>query len=75
MAKLKHGHNAAYWVAKVKSNVRRDREKDAVLRAEGWLVVRCWSTDVEVRSGEIASAIATAVRERSLKKAGLVGQG
>jgi DNA mismatch endonuclease (patch repair protein) len=34
--------NADYWRPKIEGNVRRDRETDARLEAEGWRVVRVW---------------------------------
>ncbi|MCC7071750.1 MAG: very short patch repair endonuclease [Deltaproteobacteria bacterium] len=46
LARLATGHNAAYWVAKIRTNVDRDRRHDDALAAAGWLVVRLWETDV-----------------------------
>src|SRR5271165_2355568 len=44
--KLARGHNAPYWVAKIKSNVARDRRHDVALAHDGWLVLRFWGTDI-----------------------------
>ena len=45
-AKLARGANAAYWIAKIASNIRRDRQNDRRLRKLGWSVVRVWETDI-----------------------------
>lgn len=34
--------NEWYWTPKLRRNVERDREQDAVLAAYGWAVVRVW---------------------------------
>jgi DNA mismatch endonuclease, patch repair protein len=34
--------NREWWAAKLAGNVARDRRADAVLRAEGWRVLRFW---------------------------------
>jgi len=35
-------HNAAWWPAKLATNVDRDRDTDAHLAAAGWVIVRVW---------------------------------
>ncbi|MDQ1443826.1 MAG: mismatch endonuclease, patch repair protein [Acidimicrobiaceae bacterium] len=37
--------NRDYWSAKIENNVRRDRETDEKLAAEGWTVLRFWEHD------------------------------
>jgi DNA mismatch endonuclease, patch repair protein len=49
--RLATGHNAGYWVAKIKANVRRDRERTRELRLAGWLVLRFWETDIRRSPG------------------------
>ena len=34
--------NEWYWTPKLRRNVERDREQNAVLEASGWVVVRIW---------------------------------
>jgi len=46
LARLSRGHNAPYWVAKIRTNVRRDRAISKRLAAENWCVVRLWETDI-----------------------------
>jgi DNA mismatch endonuclease (patch repair protein) len=38
-------NNRDYWVAKIKSNIRRDRRVDRQLRSSGWHVIRIWESD------------------------------
>jgi DNA mismatch endonuclease (patch repair protein) len=35
--------NVAYWAPKLARNVARDREADALLESNGWLVLRAWT--------------------------------
>lgn len=65
IAKLKDGHNAPYWVAKITRNVARDREQKASLEAEGWLVLRFWESDILSATAKIADEIKTAVMKRA----------
>ena len=37
--------NAAWWRAKIGTNVLRDRDTDARLQAAGWIVLRFWEHD------------------------------
>lgn len=46
LARLKAGHNAAYWVSKIRANVARDRLRNLELRREGWNVLRLWETEI-----------------------------
>ena len=64
LKKLRRGHNAAYWVAKIRSNVERDRRHDEALRGDGWLVMRFWETDIARDVNGVATKVATAVAER-----------
>jgi DNA mismatch endonuclease, patch repair protein len=64
LIKLAMGHNAAYWVAKIRSNVERDRRVTAALENDGWMVLRYWETDIHKDSERIATEIAARVSER-----------
>lgn len=64
LAKLATGHNAAYWVTKIRSNVERDRRVSTALEDDGWMVLRYWETDIHKDAERIASEIAVRVRER-----------
>ena len=75
LAKLAAGHNAPYWVAKIESNVARDRRNDAALRADGWLVLRYWESQVLRDAEEIAQSIAEVVRSHRLPIASMSARG
>ena len=64
LVKLSAGHNAPYWVSKIRRNVERDREVNAYLRTAGWRVIRVWETDILSGPTEVASRIAAIVRRR-----------
>lgn len=57
LRQLGAGHNASYWVAKIRGNVERDRRHDAALRAAGWIVLRFWERDILRASVEIARKV------------------
>ena len=61
VAKLKGGHNASYWVAKIRGNFERDRRHDRTLQTSGWAVLRFWeseiSRDVDAIVGRVVKAL------------------
>lgn len=63
-ARLRKGANAAYWTAKIASNVERDRRISRSLRMEGWLVLRFWESDIAQDVASIADRVATVVLNR-----------
>jgi DNA mismatch endonuclease (patch repair protein) len=62
--RLRAGHNAPYWIAKIRANVARDRRHDTELRAADWIVLRYWETDILRDVAPIADEIAKVVRAR-----------
>jgi DNA mismatch endonuclease (patch repair protein) len=64
VARLKTGHNASYWVAKIQSNVDRDRRNSEVLRGDGWFVLRYWESQLRANVDAIADEIARIVQSR-----------
>jgi DNA mismatch endonuclease (patch repair protein) len=62
--RLTTGHNAAYWVAKIESNMRRDRRTRRELRSAGWTVLRFWESDILRDPDRAASKIGVLVTER-----------
>lgn len=59
--------NSDYWIPKLARNVERDRETDARLRREGWLVVRIWEHEDPAKA---ALRVRRAVERRAAKGAG-----
>lgn len=62
LEKLAGGHNSAYWVAKIKSNVARDRRIKRSLEDSGWTVVRLWESDVRADPERAAETIVKTAR-------------
>jgi DNA mismatch endonuclease (patch repair protein) len=61
---LVRGHNAAYWLAKIESNMRRDSRVRRKLRRDGWSVIRVWEKDVLKNPDGVAAAVARRVAAR-----------
>lgn len=64
LARLARGHNAPYWVAKIRTNVARDARTNAALTADGWAVLRYWESEIKMRADEIAEGIAQLLASR-----------
>jgi DNA mismatch endonuclease (patch repair protein) len=64
LQKLAAGHNAPYWVSKIKGNVDRDRRTDRLLRDAGWNVLRFWESDVLANPERLAKAVLRTTRMR-----------
>lgn len=64
LKKLASGHNAHYWVTKIKGNVDRDRRVDRLLNDFGWAVLRLWERDVLADPEQAARAVLRVVRSR-----------
>ena len=45
--KLSDGHNANYWVEKIRTNRARDLKTSQILRERGWVVLRFWESDLK----------------------------
>ena len=66
MATLPHA-NSAWWAAKLAGNTARDRRADAVLRAEGWRVLRFWEhEDPDAVADAICRALGRQLSEESV---------
>ncbi len=68
IAKLSRGHNAPYWVAKIKHNVERDARQAKLLSDAGWLVLRFWESDIARNLTQIVKDISDALRHRQTCK-------
>jgi DNA mismatch endonuclease (patch repair protein) len=64
LAKLAEGHNAAYWVAKVRRNADRDRLQTNALERQGWRVLRLWETDIIADVDGVARRVAAHLSQR-----------
>jgi DNA mismatch endonuclease (patch repair protein) len=63
IARLKTGHNAPYWVAKIGTNVARDARNNLALHQAGWTVLRLWETDILASPEGAAARVEDIVRE------------
>ena len=61
--KLAQGSNAGYWIAKIETNMARDREHTARLEGSGWTVLRFWESAI-LSSPELVAAQVLATLER-----------
>jgi DNA mismatch endonuclease (patch repair protein) len=62
---LERRANAAYWVAKIAANRRRDAQITRALQGEGWCVVRCWEGDIRDDPERVARQIARELGRRT----------
>jgi DNA mismatch endonuclease (patch repair protein) len=62
--KLEAGHNAPYWVAKIRTNVERDGRQKTSLEDAGWVVLRFWESEIRRDSAVIAARVADVVARR-----------
>lgn len=62
--RLAAGANREYWLAKIESNMARDRRQTALLENAGWAVLRLWETDVLRDPERAASEVASRVKAR-----------
>jgi DNA mismatch endonuclease (patch repair protein) len=65
LVKLAEGHNAGYWVAKVRRNAERDRLQARELERQGWRVLRLWETDIVADASREALRVATHLSPQS----------
>ncbi len=64
LQKLSRGHNAPYWMEKVRTNVARDARNQVALESDGWLVLRAWESDILRDATAVAAALAQQIRAR-----------
>lgn len=62
-AKLEKGKNPDYWVRKIERNIERDKEKDALLKADGWKVLHFWGKDILKNPAACIETIEAAIYE------------
>lgn len=65
-AKLEHGANASYWLAKIERNIERDQRNTARLEGGGWCVIRLWETDIKRDPHAAATVVQEAVQAARL---------
>ena len=58
--------NREFWIAKIERNIRRDMEVTGRLKAEGWTVLRFWSSDVVKNAGCHAEKVKEIIQARRI---------
>lgn len=46
-----------FWIPKIERNIERDKEVNAALEAEGWIVLRFWGKDIKKNTLACADTI------------------
>lgn len=64
LGRLAGGHNAVYWVGKIRGNAKRDRRNTTDLVTAGWNVLRFWESDLLRDSSKAADHIEQALAAR-----------
>jgi DNA mismatch endonuclease, patch repair protein len=62
LAKLAGGHNAPYWISKIRSNFERDRQVERMLVDSGWKFLRFWESDIHANPELAAIAVMKTVQ-------------
>ena len=60
---IKSNHD--FWIPKIEKNIARDKEVNAALEADGWLVLRFWGQQIKKDVKGCADLIVTALEERN----------
>jgi DNA mismatch endonuclease (patch repair protein) len=66
--------NAEFWDRKLSENVERDRRTEAILGADGWIVLRVWEHEVEDELEDLARRIRRLVARRRSTSRGAEGR-
>ena len=53
-----------FWIPKIERNMKRDKEVNAALVAEGWKVLRFWGDEIKKDVKACADLIVAALKER-----------
>lgn len=67
-AKQRIKSNQAFWHAKIERNMARDSRTNQRLAAQGWRVLRFWSSEVMKHLSECADRVEAALREAQLQR-------
>jgi len=65
--KKKPATNADFWIPKIERNMQRDKEVNTFLIANGWTVLRFWSTEVKKNLEGCVAAVREAIALKQAK--------
>lgn len=66
--KKKPLNNAEFWEKKIARNIERDKEVNAFLTANGWTVLRFWSTEIKKNLDSVIDKIESTIVEIRTRK-------
>jgi len=55
-----------FWIKKIEGNIKRDRKNRALLKKEGWKVIRIWDMDLKKNPEKEMAKIISTVNEATL---------
>jgi len=61
--KLRKRLTNKFWYDKIKRNIQRDRQIDASLKKEGWVVLRIWEHEVRGDTNTVVKRILAALKK------------
>ncbi len=56
--------NQDFWIPKIERNMERDKEVNAALKADGWIVLRFWGNEIKDDVSKCADIIEKVYNER-----------
>jgi DNA mismatch endonuclease (patch repair protein) len=59
---LERWRNASFWTAKIRGNMRRDKQVNRQLRRLGWTVLRFWESDLGKRLRSCVRTVEVALK-------------
>lgn len=63
----------AWWVAKIRRNMARDRAVNRQLHDEGWRVIRLWESEIKRDPGGVVRRIVRVIEAKHRTEAGQAG--
>ncbi len=55
--------NRDFWIHKIERNMERDIEVNAILREQGWIILRFWGKEIEKNLQDCADIVEAAVKK------------
>ncbi len=56
--------NQDFWIPKIERNIERDKEVNATLEAQGWIVLRFWGKEIKKNCEACVNRIEAILKER-----------
>lgn len=54
-----------FWIPKIERNIKRDKEVNEKLTADGWIVLRFWGNKIQKETDSCVKTITKAIEERT----------